>query len=181
MIEIQEEFEVPANPEHVWKIISNPYEVVGCVPGAALVGQKEDGSYEGTIDVKFGPTSITFQAVVTLELDEAAHHGRLISQARDKRGGTRSKATTSFSVAPAQGGGAGSKVTMQSGVDISGPLASLVESGATFVVKRMVTEFAQRLAVKCGPPPAPAAVAAEVQDPPKIGWWRRFLLWFSRR
>lgn len=151
MIDIQEEFEVAASPDSVWAVISNPYEVVGCVPGAALIGQKDDGTYEGSIGIKFGPTSITFQTVVALELNQAAREGRITSQSRDKRGGTRSKATTAFSVTPGLEG-AGSKVSMQSSVEISGPLAGMVESGATFVVKRLVTEFAKRLAEKCGSP-----------------------------
>jgi uncharacterized protein len=148
MIDIKEEFEVASAPDKVWAIISNPYEVVGCVPGATLIGQKEDGSYEGSIGIKFGPTSVTFQAVVSLELNPAAREGKLTSQARDKRGGTRTKAVTNFSVAPSAAG-TGSKVLIQSGVEISGPLAGLVESGANFVVKRIVAVFAERLAEKC--------------------------------
>ena len=147
MIEIKEEFEVAASVENVWAVISNPYEVVACVPGATLIGQKEDGTYEGSIGIKFGPTSITFQTTVALELNPAAHEGRLTSQSREKRGGTRSKATTTFSVTPLE---AGSKVVIESGVEISGPLAGLVENGAKFVVKKLVSVFAERLAEKCG-------------------------------
>lgn len=147
MIEIKEEFEVAARPDLVWKIISDPYQVVGCVPGAELAGQKEDGSYEGSVGVKFGPTRIAFQTIVTLELNHESRSGKLSSMATDKRGGTRSKASTSFSVAEAAG--PGSKISMQSDVEISGPLANLVENGAQFVIKRIVAEFATRLAAKC--------------------------------
>lgn len=149
MIDIKEEFEVTGRPDRVWEIISNPYEVVGCVPGASIIGQKEDGTYEGNIGIKFGPTSVNFQAVVALELNPAAREGKLTSSAKDKRGGTRSKAITTFSVTPSAEG-AGSKVSIQSGVEISGPLAGLVESGANFVVKRLLAVFAERLAEKCG-------------------------------
>src|SRR5690242_10930771 len=142
MIEIKEEFEIPASPDRVWDVMSNPYEVVGCVPGAELKGQREDGQYEGSIGIKFGPTNVGFQTLVALELDPAKKEGKLSSTAKDKRGGTRTKATATFNVAPA---GAGSKVTMQSNVDISGPLASLVETGANFVVKRLISAFAERL------------------------------------
>lgn len=147
MIDVKEEFEVAASPDRVWEVISNPYEVVGCVPGATLIGQKEDGTYEGTIGIKFGPTSVTFQSVVALDLNAAAREGKLTSQSKDKRGGTRTKATTLFNVTP--GEGTGSRVSMQSGIEISGPLAGLVESGASFVVKRLVAVFAERLAEKC--------------------------------
>ena len=177
MIDIKEEFEVAVSPELVWNVISNPYEVVGCVPGASITGQKEDGTYEGSIDIKFGPTSITFQMLVTLDLNSETREGKLTSQAKDKRGGTRTKATATFNVTPAQGGAA-SKISMQSSVDISGPLAGMVETGATFVVKRMVDVFAQRLAEKCGPPKqqAPQQVSGS-----KTGWWQRVLSWFRAK
>ena len=173
MIDIREEFEVAVSPELVWNVISNPYEVVSCVPGATITGQKEDGAYEGSLDIKFGPTSVTFQMLVTLDLNPSAPEGRLTSQAKDKRGGTRTKATATFNVTPVQGG-AGSKISMQSSVDISGPLAGMVETGATFVVKRMVEVFAQRLAEKCRPPEqqAPQQVPQS-----KIGWWQRVFRW----
>jgi hypothetical protein len=43
----------------------------------------------------------------------------------------------------------GSTVRIQAQVEISGRLASLVESGASLVVKRMTSEFSGRLAARC--------------------------------
>jgi len=44
---------------------------------------------------------------------------------------------------------AGSVIPIEAQVEIGGKLASLVEGGATLVVKRMVGEFAERLAARC--------------------------------
>jgi carbon monoxide dehydrogenase subunit G len=162
LIDIKEEVEVAAQPDLVWKVVSDPHQVVSCVPGGELAGQREDGTYEGSIGVKFGPTRVSFQMLVTLELNHEARSGKMVSSGSDKRGGTRSKATTTFNVSPAQmsDGSAGSKIAIQSGVDISGPLASLVENGAVFVIRRIMAEFATRLAEKCagieGAVPSPA-------------------------
>jgi carbon monoxide dehydrogenase subunit G len=41
-------------------------------------------------------------------------------------------------------------VPVEAQVEISGKLASLVESGANLVVKRMTKEFSERLAAKLG-------------------------------
>ena len=70
MIEVHEQFDVPASPERVWAVLSDPHAVVGCVPGASIVGQEEDGTLDTSVAVKFGPTRVTFRAKALLDLDE---------------------------------------------------------------------------------------------------------------
>ena len=147
MIDVDERFEVAAAPEAVWAVLSDPRAVVECVPGAALVAENADGTYEGALTVKFGPLAVAFLANVALDLDSATHTGRLTARGKDKQGGARFTGTSTFNVAEQPSGG--SAVTIQGGVDISGRLASIIESGASIVVKRLATEFAQRLATRC--------------------------------
>jgi carbon monoxide dehydrogenase subunit G len=186
LIDVREEFSVQASPDSVWEIVSNPYEVVSCIPGASITAQREDGSYTGSIGIKFGPTSIAFQTLVTLELIPDLHEGRLVSQAKDSRGGARTKATMSFSVKPS-GDKTGSIIAFQGTVEISGPLASMVEDGASFVIKRMVAVFAERLAEKCSPPKTPEEMlprptASEERSRVGVlrGLWLRVLRVFRR-
>ena len=148
MIEIHERFDVPAGPERVWEVLSDPHAVVGCVPGASIVGQDDDGSLDTSVVVKFGPTRVTFRARAALELDEAAHRGRVTAQGKDTIGGTRMRSTATFGVTPGPDA-SGSRVSIDGTVEVSGRLASLIEGGAGLVVKRMSGEFAQRLAARC--------------------------------
>jgi carbon monoxide dehydrogenase subunit G len=146
MIEVHERFEVASDPRTVWGVISNPSEVVSCVPGASLGEQHEDGSYDAGLTVKFGPTRVTFRARVTLELDDATMTGRLTAQGKDNQGGTRMKTAMTFQVAPE---GSGSSVAGDGQVELSGRLAGMIEGGASIVVKRMSNEFARNLADRC--------------------------------
>ena len=148
MIEISERVEVPAAPQIVWDVLSDPRAVVNCVPGAKLGDRLEDGSYDTTMTVKFGPAKVTFRAKVALELDGAAMVGHVSSRGRDDQGGTRVKTTMTFKVVAGQAPGS-SVVPIDAQVEISGRLASLVESGAALVVKRMTDEFTERLAARC--------------------------------
>ena len=148
MIEVNERIEVPSAPQVVWSLLSDPRAVVGCVPGAALGDEQEDGSYDATLVVKFGPTKVTFRARVALELDPAIMTGHVTAKGKDSIGGTRVQATMKFSVVE-QTDSPGSVVPITSEVEISGRLASLIESGAKLVVKRMVGEFTGRLAERC--------------------------------
>jgi carbon monoxide dehydrogenase subunit G len=148
VIEISECVEVPAAPQIVWDILSDPRAVVECVPGATLGEQLEDGSYDASVTVKFGPAKVTFRAKVTLELDEAAMIGHVSSRGRDDQGGARVKTAMTFKVVEGEAPGS-SAVPIDAQVEISGRLASLVESGAALVVKRMTGEFTERLAARC--------------------------------
>src|SRR6267378_4579305 len=98
MIEVDERFEVPAPAVRVWEILADPYTVVECVPGAAIVGELEDGSFDTTLTVKFGPMSIAFQARAVLELDGDARTGRISARGKDKQGGARFVAAAAFEV-----------------------------------------------------------------------------------
>ena len=42
MIEVDEQFEVAAPSGTVWAILADPYTVVECVPGAAIVTRKDE-------------------------------------------------------------------------------------------------------------------------------------------
>lgn len=149
MIEVNERIEVPAASEVVWKVLSDPHAVAECVPGAALGDKQEDGSYEATLTVKFGPAKVAFRARFTLELDPAAMSGQVTSKAKDNQGGTRVKADMAFKVMA--GGAPGTSViTIDAQVEISGKLASVVESGANLVVTHMTKEFSERLVAKVG-------------------------------
>ena len=147
MIEVNERIEVPAAPRIVWDVLSDPYAVVACVPGAALGDKQEDGSYDATLTVKFGPAKVTFRARFTLELDPAGMSGQVASKARDNQGGTRVKTSMAFKVVEGQAPGT-SAIPIAAQVEISGKLASLVESGANLVVKHMTKEFSERLTAK---------------------------------
>lgn len=147
MIQVNENIEVPSSRQAVWDILSDPHAVAECVPGATLGDRHEDGSYDAALTVKFGPAKVTFRASFTLGLDPAAMSGQVTSRAKDNQGGTRLKTTMNFKVV--EGAAAGtSSIPIDAQVEISGKLASLVESGANLVVKHMTKEFSERLAAK---------------------------------
>lgn len=148
MIEVNERIEVASDPHIVWNLLSNPHAVVDCVPGAALGEQHDDGSYEATLTVKFGPAKVRFKARVALEFDAVGMSGHVESRGRDDQGGTRIQASMDFRVEE-QPDPPGSGIPIEARVEISGKLASLVESGAGLVVKRMTREFSERLAARC--------------------------------
>jgi uncharacterized protein len=159
MIEVNERIEVPSAPHTVWSLLSDPRAVVDCVPAATLGDEQEDGSFDATLTVKFGPAKVTFRAKVSLELDAAAMTGHVNARGRDNQGGTKIRAKMTFRVV---GHSQGSTIPIEAQVEISGRLATLIEGGATLVVKRMTKEFTERLAARCAG--TAGAVGQSVQD-----------------
>jgi uncharacterized protein len=150
MIEISEQFEVLAPPLTVWELLSDPDAVVGCVPGAAIVGRQADGSLDTTLTVKFGPLRVGFQAQAALELEPERMHGRLTARGKDNQGGARFQANASFTVVSHPSGN-GALVALHGEVNITGRLASLIEGGANVVVKQMSADFSKCLSARCTP------------------------------
>ena len=147
MIEVNEQVDVEGSPRAVWDLLSNPREVVDCGPGASLGEQQEDGRYDATVTVKFGPAKVTFKAKVALDFDASTMTGKVSSTGKDTQGGTRMNGSMTFRVLE-RTDPPGSTVPIEAMVEVSGKLAMLVESGAKLVVKRMTTEFSERLAAR---------------------------------
>jgi uncharacterized protein len=147
VIEVNEQFEVEKDPQAVWALLSNPREVVGCVSGASLGDQHEDGSYDALITVKFGPAKVAFKAKVGLELDASTRTGHMTSRGKDNQGGARFETRMTFKVLE-RIDPPGSIIPIEAKVEISGRLASLIETGAGMVVKRMTKEFSEQLAAR---------------------------------
>jgi carbon monoxide dehydrogenase subunit G len=147
-MEIDETIHVQADPETVWSLLSDPRAVVECVEGATLGDRLEDGTYDAKMTVRFGPAKVAFGARVAIEMDHAARSGSVSSRGKDNQGGTRFAASTVFRVLVPDNG-EGSAIRIQSQVEITGRLASLIESGAAIVIKRMTRDFSERLHARC--------------------------------
>ena len=145
MIEVNEQIEVASDPQTVWNLLSDPRAVVECIEGALLGEQKEDGSYDAAVIVKFGPAKVAFRANVALELDAAGRRGHVTSRGRDKQGGARFQTKMSFRVED-RVDPPGSRIPIEAQVEITGKLASMIETGAQMVVKRMTKDFSEQLA-----------------------------------
>ena len=175
MISITEKISIPRPPDEVWAVISDPSAVVSCIHGAELGAVHDDGSFDGTLVVKFGAIRVKFAANISLELAEAELEGLLAARGRDGQGATRFSGSATFRVTEDQDPGH-SLVALAGEVNLSGKLASLIESGAGAVVSRMTSEFSAQLIERCttsGQSEPAAAPPAAIHR--RLPWWRRLL------
>ena len=59
-MKLEQSFEVTAPLERVWQTLIDVEHVAPCLPGAAVTGRNDDGSYNGTFTVKIGPTTASY-------------------------------------------------------------------------------------------------------------------------
>jgi carbon monoxide dehydrogenase subunit G len=171
VIKIDEEIAVPAPPGRVWEVVSDPAEVVSCINGAELGESHDDGSFDGTLVVKFSAIRVRFGARVSMELDEPEREGRLSARGRDGQGATRFSAHATFRITDAPGG---ARVRVSGEVTLAGKLASLIEAGAGAVVSRMTKDFTDELVRRC------AGDTAVATPPSRTSRWARVRAWWRR-
>src|SRR5690242_2611738 len=51
-MKLEQSFEVSAPIERVWKALIDVEHVAPCLPGAAVTGRNDDGTYNGTFSIK---------------------------------------------------------------------------------------------------------------------------------
>ncbi|MBV8219497.1 MAG: SRPBCC family protein [Solirubrobacterales bacterium] len=166
-MKLEQSFEVAAPLEQVWRTLIDVEHVAPCLPGAAVTGRNEDGSYNGTFTVKIGPTTASYTGKLEMEnIDEAAHTATMQAQGTDKRGQGGAKATIFSRVVPADG--SGTRVDVVTDYHITGRLARFGRGGMIEdISERLLREFAKRLQSSlAAQPAAPAATVVSRPEPP---------------
>ncbi len=136
-MKLEQSFEVAAPLQRVWEALIDVERVAPCLPGAAVTGRNEDGSYNGEFKVKIGPTSAAYSGKLKMdEIDDGAHSATMQAAGTDKRGQGGAKATIVSSVAPA--GDGATKVDVSTDYHITGRLARFGRGG-------MIEEISNRL------------------------------------
>ena len=144
-MKLEQSFDVAAPLDRVGAALIDVEHVAPCLPGAAVTGRNEDGSYKGTFKVKIGPTSASYTGKLAMEeVDEQAHTATMQAQGTDKRGQGGAKATI-FSAVSDAGDGA-THVEVVTDYHITGRLARFGRGGMIEEISnRLLTQFAQSL------------------------------------
>jgi carbon monoxide dehydrogenase subunit G len=165
-MKLEQSFEVSAPIDRVWKAQVDVEHVAPCLPGAAVTGRNDDGSYNGTFSIKIGPTTAAYAGKLEMkEIDEQAHEATMHAQGNDKRGQGGANATIVSKVVEEKPGE--TRVDVATDYHITGRLARFGRGGMIEdISERLLREFAQRLQASLtdepakGPDEAPEPEAA---------------------
>ena len=93
-VKLEQSFEVDAPVEQVWTALIDLEKVAPCLPGAAITGHDDDGTYHGEFQVKLGPTTASYRGTIRIEsADAETHTATLAARGSDKRGQGGASAT----------------------------------------------------------------------------------------
>ncbi len=143
---ITQEFVVARSPDVVWRFFQDVPAVAACLPGAELLGQGDDGSYEGRVSVKLGPMQAAFEGKATVAPDAASLSATIDGKGVDKRGGSRGQVKVVYAIAAAD---SASRVSVDADIILSGPVAQFGRTGLiNEMSKRLIEEFVTCLEAK---------------------------------
>ena len=141
-IRIEEVFEIQAQPDRVWSYLTDPRQVVNCLPGAELTSVQDDTTFLGRVKVKVGPISTSYAGKVILtERDEANRVVKMTGEGRESGGAGSAKMTMTSSVVGLANGS--SEVRVIADIDIVGRIAQFGRGMIESVNKQMFKQFTE--------------------------------------
>ena len=142
-MQFENQFEVDAPMEEVWKTILDVERVAPNVPGAKVLERTGDNAYKVSIKVKVGPMSMTYKGDVEIvEQDDAAHRAVMRAKAKESRGQGTANADVTMVLSGENGRTAGQITT---DVDVTGKVASMGRGMLQDVSGRLIAAFADNL------------------------------------
>ena len=177
-------------------MLRDPQLVASCIPGASLTRSGEDGAYQGTMRVKFGPTVAIFRGEAKLAYDDAERRCTIEGRGIDGRGASRALASGVVTAS----GAAETVLAVEGNFTVTGPLETFANAGGVHLARAILAEFAQNMArvaaeraaaepaVESEPeaaphPPADAGPSLSPPSAPALHGgrllWRAFLGWLK--
>ena len=152
------ELVVPASLDEVWAVLLDVARIAPCLPGASIEAGDGD-EYRGTMKVRLGPITSSFQGTIRIEeADESARRAVMSAKARDSRGQGTATATITSTMEPAED--AGTRITVETDLRVTGPAASFGRGVMQDVSARLMGQFADCLAAEIGRSAQSAGAAA---------------------
>ncbi len=160
-MKLEQSFDVAAPLERVWQALIDVEHVAPCLPGAAVTGRNDDGSYNGTFSVKIGPTTASYAGKLEMQdVDESAHNATMHAHGSDKRGQGGATATILSKLSSADDDH--THVEVVTDYHITGRLARFGRGGMIEdISNKLLRQFADRLQQSLVEQPSAAAAGAE--------------------
>jgi uncharacterized protein len=155
---IENAFEVDAPPSEVYALMLDPARVAPCIPGAEVVGSRDDGGYDAKVTVKVGPMKMSYAGVVAIvDHDDSRRTASMRARGAEARGQGNVDATMRMAVADRDGGG--SHVEVSTEMQVTGRVAQMGQGIMQDVAVRMIGEMARNMEALLAPAASRPAVA----------------------
>ena len=142
-MKLENEFTVNTPIDRVWEAMLDLEEVTPCLPGAQLTEQVGD-EYKGTMSIKMGPVSQTYNGTVSIEdTDEENHRAVIKAEGKDQRGQGMASATITSTLT--EDGSDSTHVHVETDMRLSGRVAQFGRGVHKDVASKVMGQFADCL------------------------------------
>jgi carbon monoxide dehydrogenase subunit G len=163
---IENEFEVAAPADDLWRHLLDVERIAPCLPGAELSETIDDTSWKGKVNVKVGPVAMSFAGTVRMEeRDDAAHRVKLVAKGTEQKGKGAATASVTSWLEP---GADGTLVKMQADITLTGAAAQLSRGLLPEISKRLTQQFADCLQADMAPPAPTIGAPPAVSPAPPV-------------
>jgi uncharacterized protein len=170
---IENEFTVKRPVDEVWSYLLDVEKIAPCMPGAELTETVDDHTWNGKVNMAFGPVKMAFAGSVSMEeRDDAAHRVALKAKGTEQKGKGAANATVTSWLEAIDGG---TKVSMQADITLTGAAAQMSRGLLPEVSRRLTQQFAdcleESLAANASAPaatPAADGAAAPSEGAPAV-------------
>ncbi|MFC4946515.1 SRPBCC family protein [Pseudonocardia sp. GCM10023141] len=141
---INNELVVGAPLDKVWTYLLDVPNLAPCLPGAELVGDDGNGTYDGKVVARLGPVKLSFSGQVKIiETDEANH--RMVMHAAGAEDKGKGTADMMMTVVLVPAGSAGTTMKVGQDLTISGAAAQFGRGMIADVTGVLMQTFAECL------------------------------------
>ena len=159
---IENEFTVQAPADEVYGLMLDVERVTPCIPGAEVLGSREDGGFDAKVSMKMGPMSMGYKGSVGVtEQDDAARRAVLSAKGAEQRGQGNAQAKMTMEVTDL--GAEGSRVKVSSDIMITGRVAQMGRGIMQDVATRMMGEMARCMEATIAAGSSAAATDADAE------------------
>lgn len=162
---LKNEFEIDADLDRTWALLTDLERIMPCLPGAALDGREGD-TYLGNVKVKVGPIGAHFKGTAHFaEKDDASRSAVIAASGKDPKGQAAANANIHARLEPVSA--TRTRVLIDTDLDISGRMAQFGRGAIADVSNRLMGQFVANIGALLDEPGAPAAApAAGTATPP---------------
>ena len=166
-MKIQNEIEVSAPPDELFELLADVERVAPLLPGASIDEQEDDDTYKGTVKVKVGPITASYQGTLYFrEIDYDNYRAVMEASGRETQGQGSAEATITASVS---GSDSQSVLSLDTDMEVRGKVAQFGRGAIGNVSQKLLDQFARNLESQVLSANGEGVAAEETEQPSENG------------
>ncbi|MDZ7886125.1 MAG: SRPBCC family protein [Mycobacterium sp.] len=138
-MQLKNQFEIDADLQQTWNLLTDLERIMPCMPGAALDGIEGD-DYLGNVKIKVGPIGAHFRGTARFtQKDDATYNAVISASGKDPKGQAAANAQIHAWLEPVSD--TRTRVLIDTDLDISGRMAQFGRGAIADVSNRLIGQF----------------------------------------